>query len=231
MGPESNAREQEVGRSEQPGLTADDVSKLIDKRLADLLKQGKRYTYVFCAGFVLLGTIGLGFRELILTPTLQWAYPVAVIREGIAKLDRADKTTDQKSVENSLIAFLRDHVDSGYSKVIVFNPHLRTDDNYLLFYAKEDQIAELTITFDTTDAQFAYTATVDQSPIDNNDTDHVLTAKDRVESASVTKKMRFGVFKGAQGENLHVLRVSPVSPPKVEVIVNCVILVKNAKVT
>jgi len=211
------------------GLSSDEVSEIVDKRLAALVKQGKRYIYVFFAGFILLAVIGIGFKQIILAPAIKWIYPPNEIRDDLVKLNALNGNEEAKALENNVIGFLHDHVDSGYTKVIVFPIGHGTSDNYIPFYATKDQAVELTITVEGQDLSFRYTATVDQKPIDDNASSHVLSVADHVDNLPVEEKLNFGL-KGGLGANFHIFKVSPASLPTAEVIVDCFILVKNVRV-
>ncbi len=211
------------------GLTKEDVVDLVDKRLAALVQQGKRYIYVFSIGFILLAGIGIGLKQIILAPIIKWIYPPTDIRDDLVRLSALKGDEEAKALENNVIGFLHDHVDSGYTKVIVFPIGHSTSDNYIPFYATKDQVVELTITIEGQDLAFRYTATVDQKPIDDNVSSHVLSVSDHVDNFPVEEKLNFGL-KGGLGANFHIFKVSPASLPTAEVIVDCFILVKNVRV-
>jgi hypothetical protein len=211
----------------------DDIDKLIDEKIARLWKQAKTYVIVFFAGFIFLAGIGIGFKRSFLTPFMEWAYPAEVIHDDIYKLPGHDEPTDRL---NATLSYLHEHVDSGYSKVIIFPASGKRDpataehpvaaDNTVLFYARSDQDAQVTIKVDAgSQPPFEYNATVDNRPIEA----HPLSSGDTVANIPIREKLDRGVGVGL-GPNLHVLKISPNKPQADTIIFNCVILVQNLEV-
>lgn len=177
------------------------------------------------------GVAGLGYKEIIFTPLIKYIYPPNLIREDLLKLAPDMDSEKSNSLKNNVLDFLHDHVDSGYTKVMILPANEKFIDNNIPFYSTPEQDVEVTIHVETTLTDFQYVATVDQKPINDDEGLDPSISKNRpVHNVSITKKLNFDKFiKERISPNLHLLSVRPTDLQKEDVIITCVIIVRNKK--
>lgn len=178
-----------------------------------------------------MGFMGFGYKELIFTPLIKYIYPPAMIREELLRLSTDTDSKESKALKTNVLDFLHDHVDSGYTKVMILPAKGKFNDNNIPFYSTPEQEVELTIYVDTEQLDFRYVATVDQKPIDDDGgDDHSIPLNLPILNVSLTQKLNFDqVSKHKRLPNLHLLSISPTDVQKKDVIITCVIIVRNKK--
>jgi hypothetical protein len=184
-------------------------------------------TFLFGA----LGVAGIGYKEIFFTPLIKYIYPPSVIREELLKLSGDTNSKESSALKSNVLDFLHDHVDSGYTKVMILPAKGKFNDNNIPFYSTPEQEVELTIYVDTEQLDFRYVATVDQKPIDDDGgSDHSIPMSRPVLNISLSRKLNFDQFsKHKRLPNLHLLSISPTDVQKKDVIITCVIIVRNKK--
>ena len=110
------------------------VTKILDAELKRKLKSIWIVVGAFLGGFALFIGAGLTWSENLLRPIVESIYPTSYITKQIARSSG-------------------EHVDSGYTKTIVFSQEAAVDSNFLIFYARKEQEVELTILATATDSQ------------------------------------------------------------------------------
>lgn len=178
-----------------------------------------------------LGVMGFGYKEIIFTPAIKYIYPPSLIREELLKLSTDTDSKELNALKTNVLDFLHDHVDSGYTKVMILPARGKLYDNNIPFYSTPEQEVELTIYVDTEQLDFRYVATVDQKPIDDDGgSDHSIPMSRPVLNISLSRKLNFDQFsKHKRLPNLHLLSISPTDVQKKDVIITCVIIVRNKK--
>ncbi|MDO8071345.1 hypothetical protein O3299_07390 [Janthinobacterium sp. SUN176] len=178
-----------------------------------------------------LGVMGIGYKDIIFTPLIKYIYPPSVIREELLKLSADANSKESTALKTNVLDFLHDHVDSGYTKVMILPARGKFNDNNIPFYSTPEQEVELTIYVDTEQLDFRYVATVDQKPIDDDGgSDHSIPMSRPVLNISLAQKLNFDQFsKNKRLPNLHLLSISPTDVQKKDVIITCVIIVRNKK--
>src|SRR4030095_6249590 len=110
--------------------TPETIEKVMDAQIEMRLKPYMWFIKGFSACIGLLAIAGLSGKSVFLTPLVRWAYPPEVISSDLASLAGG---YDIEKFGHQFFKTFGDHVDSGYSKTMIFEPNATPSDNYVLF--------------------------------------------------------------------------------------------------
>lgn len=206
------------------------VSEIFDAELQRRLKGMKLLVGAFIGGFALFIAAGLTWKDNLLRPLIEEIYPTSYIAGQVkAELLSDPQFNDaliteehKRAIAEQIGRSIGAHVDSGYTKTIVFSERAPAEDNFLIFYARPEQQVEVTILASATvgsEAKFRVTlggrAFGEPRPFPFT-----------LVQGTITEHLRFDAEPGA---NLHILRFQPVDFAEGDrAVIQCVVLVKNA---
>lgn len=206
------------------------VTEILDAELKRRLRGMRLIVGAFVGGFALFIGAGLTWKENLLRPLIESIYPTAYISDKVkAALLEDESFNDQlitddhkRAIAEQIARSSGQHVDSGYTKTIVFSPEASGDDNFLIFYARKEQEVELTILATATVGSQAQFRVV----LDRRAWGEPRPFPYTLVQGNITEHLRFDADPGA---NLHVMRFVPVNLKENErAVIECVVLVKNA---
>ena len=204
------------------------VTEILDVELKRKLKGVWIVVGAFVGGFALFIGAGLTWTENLLRPIVESIYPTSYISEGVRDqllkdtmfkvllLTEENKTDITAEISRSL----GEHVDSGYTKTIIFSQEAAADSNFLIFYARKEQEVELTILATATGSQAKFRLILDGSTWDEPQEFPYYQV-----AANITEHLRFD---REPGGNLHRMRFQPVDLNESDrAVIELVVLVRN----
>ena len=206
------------------------VGEIFEAELQRRLKGMKLLIGAFIGGFAIFIGAGITWKDNLLRPVIEEVYPTGYIAGKVKAELLADpqfkeaRLTEEhkRAISEQIARSLSEHVDSGYTKTIVFSERAPADDNFLIFYARPEQEVEVTILATATvgtEAKFRVT-------LSGRAWGEPRAFPYTMVQGTITEHLRFDAEPGA---NLHVLRFQPIDFLESDrAVIQCVVLVRNA---
>lgn len=205
------------------------VTEIIDEELKKKLKGMRLLIGAFVAGFAVFIGAGLTWKDNLLRPVVESVYPASYITGKVKAELLSDESfndgliTDEHkgAIADQIARSISEHIDSGYTKTIIFSDEVPPDQNFLIFYARKGQEVELTLLANAIagpDARFRMT-------LDNQSWGEPRSFPFNIVQGNITEHLRFDA---APGANLHMIRFTAEGFQDGDrAIINCVVLVRN----
>lgn len=199
---------------------------------AELKRKVKGIWFVigaFLGGLALFIGAGLTWKENLLRPIVESIYPASYISDKVKAQLLEDQefrelliTEEHKlAIAAQITRITSEHVDSGYTRNIVFSQSASGDDSVLTFYARKEQEVELTIIARAPNGS----QTKFRIVVDRRAWGEPRKFPYTMVQGNITEHLRFDAEPGG---NLHTMRFVPIDFTESDrAVIECVVLVRN----